>query len=140
LYPKSVPSPSFILLHHMVCFIGYNIITWTGDNLWVDVPSEMMIVEVNTWFMTTRRYCLKDGIFHQIVTFMFYFTWIAIRNAFYPYKFTNLLVRYFDHAMSTNSVINMPLFFVFLLGALNVLNVKWTCELYFSRSRRSINK
>ena len=30
LYPKSVPSPNFILWHHMVCLVGYNIITWTG--------------------------------------------------------------------------------------------------------------
>ena len=110
LYHRSVPSPNFILWHHMVCLIGYNIITWTGssqtrcrlsnaflffvyvtkcgnfsiyyynyegDNRWVDIPSEMLIVEVSTWFMTIRRYCQKNGILHQIFTSMFYFTWIG---------------------------------------------------------------
>lgn len=140
LYPKSVPSPNFILWHHVVCLIGYNVITWTGDNFWVDIPSEMLIVEVNTWFMTSRRYCQKDGILHQIAVFMFYCSWIAIRNIFYPYKFINLLFRYFEYSMSTKSIINLPLFFVILLGALNFLNVKWTYELFFGKSKKNVKK
>ena len=63
-YPRSVPAPKFIICHHLVSLLGFQMVTWTGDYKYVDIPSELLIVEINTWLLTARRHVVnRYGLF-----------------------------------------------------------------------------
>jgi len=137
MFPCSVPAPVFIITHHIVCLIGWNITTIPGYTEWNDCPSEILIVEINTWLLTLRRHLKQPEFLNTIINTLFYSTWIFIRNIFYPYQLFEILIRYHDYCNKNSGYINLPLFFVILLSFLNYLNTKWTIDLF--RPKRKIS-
>ena len=131
LFPKSVPSPTFILVHHVICIICWTIpLYW--DSTYADISSELCVVEVNTWILTLRRHW-KGPYISPILEFLFYFTWIVIRNIFYPYKFIESFPKYLKHSEVRGGFFNDGLFFFILLFMMNYLNSKWTWDLFKSK-------
>ena len=138
LYPKSVNAPRFIIGHHIVCIVGWYAADIDGTMRWVDINSEILLVECNTWLLTARRHF--HGIWlDQILEGLFYVTWILIRNVFYPIKFFIMCRRYIKFSQEKGVYFNHALFLVLLLGSLVYLNTKWSYDL-FTKSSKNTSK
>jgi hypothetical protein len=136
LFPKSVPAPALILVHHVVCIICWTIpLYW--DSTYADISSELCVVEVNTWILTLRRHW-KGKYVSSILEVLFYITWVAIRNIYYPYKLLQSVPRYMDHSKIRGGYVNDGLFFFCLLILMNYLNTKWTWDLIKSKLLKKV--
>ena len=130
-YPRSVASPTFVISHHIVCLMGWMLIILSGEHKFVDVPSEILVVEINTWIMTSRRHVDSNGLLHRLLNATFYGSWVLIRNVFYPFKLVSLVLRYIDHSVEKGSYVNWTCSYVVVVAVLNALNTKWTFDLFF---------
>jgi len=131
LYPKSVPAPTFIIVHHIICIICWTI-PYYWDATYADVSTELCVVEVNTWILTLRRHW-KGEIASPVLEALFFTSWIGIRNVYYPYILWRTFPRYLEHCQRKGGYINDGLFFFVLLVFMNYLNSKWTWDLFKSK-------
>jgi hypothetical protein len=87
LYPESVGSPITIIIHHVICSIGWMIIfAWPG---WEWYIASGLIVEINTWFLIAKR----QPRFKQWKIFFFLddVTWVISRLIFFPINTYNFI-------------------------------------------------
>ena len=140
LIPQSVPSPYFILIHHSIVLIGWNIPllaeptllnTIYGNDLpygrWTALAG---VVEINTVFLTAKRIWKNN----KIIEMLFFLSWISIRNVFYPYLIFSFLRNVYYYECWENGYFQIKLDYSFLLISsvllLIGLNVKWSYDFY----------
>lgn len=92
-------------------------------------------VEVNTWFLILRRvlYKRKESIhpfITEVVSLLFYVTWIAIRVFLYPMIMYIFVQMAYDRIMETGVLFHWPMIFIPVHFFLCILNLKWTYDLF----------
>lgn len=127
LRPSSVASPSTIIIHHVVCLLGW-IIPHLSDpslSLWTSLG---LLVEINTFFLIGRRYWGRT----RILQILFYSSWIFLRMMMFPYVLYLFIFKYFDYTSSKSQgkLINTGLLILLIMVFLNFLNMKWTWDLF----------
>ena len=131
--PRSVASPSTIMIHHVVCLIGWivphlsdpSLAFWTGLGI---------LVEINTIFLIARRFFGRT----ILMEIIFYSTWIGLRLILFP---TALYLFYFECARYTaleskGNWLNTGVFILLIMVFLNVLNLKWSWDLFFKQHKQ----
>ena len=117
-----------------------------GPLFWVDFRWFMgacLSVEINTWFLITRRVLYKvpsiPSLVMDLVSFCFYTSWIVIRVGIYPYIMYEFLRMTYWAIVETGQfhspMLSLPVHFF-----LCVLNLKWTYELFAPIIRRWYRK
>lgn len=95
----------------------------------------LLSVEINTWFLILRRVVFKASspvppAIQQLVSVMFYLTWILTRCVIYP----NVLLTFFQLAAErieeTGVYWHMEMSFIVTHFGLVLLNIKWTYDLF----------
>jgi TLC domain len=127
LRPQCVASPSTIIIHHVVCLIGWVVphLIDTSLAFWMSLG---VVVEINTILLIARRHFGRT-FFGEI---LFYSTWIGLRLILFP---TSLYLFSFECARYTASEakgnwLNIGVFILFTMIFLNVLNLKWSWDLF----------
>lgn len=103
----------------------------------------ILCVELNTWFLIARRvlYLRKDTVptmFRDFVDRAFYASWIVIRVFAYNW----LLYRFifdFHQRIVDNETLAVPSVFLGTQIALNLMNLKWTYDLFLPIIKRMLN-
>ena len=96
----------------------------------------ILSVEVNTWFLIGRRVVYKSSgtpihpLVGQVVSAMFYLTWILIRCLVYPKVLIMFLQLAIAKIQETNIWFHLPMTFIPVHATLCVLNLKWTYDLF----------
>jgi hypothetical protein len=131
--PQSVASPSTIILHHIVCLIGW-IIPHISDpslSLWTSLG---LLVEFNTFFLIGRRHWGRP----LVLQIFFYSTWIFLRMMMFPFVLYKFVFKYFDYTTSQaqGRFVNTGLLILMIMVFLNVLNMKWSWDLFFKTQRK----
>lgn len=134
--PRCVASPTTIILHHLVCVVG-----WSLPALYIasgtGMPDSMKygrfvaygaLVEFNTFFLIFRRN------FRNVyaATFLFRGSWLCLRLLMYPYKSIEYLLEYYYDYIGANGQGDVPILatvILVLMLALDYLNFKWTYDL-----------
>ena len=128
--PQSVSSPSTIISHHIVCLIGW-IVPQMSDVYLSRWTSLGLVVEINTFFLIARRYFHRP-LFLQI---MFYTTWILFRVIMFPIVLYYFSFKYVEYSVSSHhgdgNYFNTGLFVLVTMIFLNILNFKWSWDLFF---------
>ena len=133
LRPRSVASPPTIIVHHIVCVIGWITPHMTDPSLalWTSLG---LTVEINTFFLIARRYWGRT----MLIQILFYSTWIGLRVILFPvvlYLFIFKYLNYSNH-LPTPTFFNTGLFILFIMVFLNGLNFKWTWDLFFKSQKQ----
>ena len=134
--PRSVASPSTIIIHHIVCLIGW-IIPHISDpslSLWFSLG---ILVEINTFFLIGRRYWGRT----LVLQILFYSTWIFLRMMMFPFVLYKFSFKYFNYtvAQAEGKFINTGLLILLIMVFLNILNMKWSWDLFFKTQRKKTN-
>lgn len=129
--PGSVKSPVIICAHHVVAAI-YALIPVFCPEQAINM-SYIMTVEVNTWLLVAKR--VQPS---RVLTWLFYITWVAIRNVFFPYLVWVLYLEYVQVRETAGSPWHPLALAPVFQAALCVLNYKWTWELVCSLRRRAV--
>lgn len=146
LEPSCVKSPATIIQHH-VATILYMLIPWLNPNLRFFMGA-LMSVEVNTWFLISRRVFNKQGfpcwtidipflysVRIKLISIFFYLTWISIRCILYPWLLYDFFGRWLDAYQANKVVYNIFFFVIPLHCCFVILNIKWSYELLMSKIR-----
>lgn len=125
--PQSVASPSTIIFHHVVCIIGW-IVPHVCDPSLSKWTSIGIVVEINTFLMIARRYYGRT-IFLQV---LFYTSWVLLRLILFPTVLYLFIFKYIEYSIndSQNNYFNTGLFVLLTMIFLNVLNLKWSWDLF----------
>jgi len=92
-------------------------------------------VEINTWFLILRRvvYKRKEQLPHvlvEVVSMLFYVSWIAIRCFIYPAILVHFLHLAREKVETTNRLWHWPMIFIPVHFFLCILNLKWSYDLF----------
>ena len=121
--PNSVGSPVFVLIHHLICAIAWPLqLLEPKFSYWISLA---LLVEINTFFITARRYYHK----YIILDIFFWITWILFRLIMYPYIIYNFISIYQNYSILKETNINVALIPLFVFIFLTCLNFKWTFDL-----------
>lgn len=136
--PSCVKSPGVIVKHHIVAMFYLCAPIAYPDYRWM--MSAILSVELNTWFLICRRivyrshysrcYAPINPIITNLVSALFYVTWILIRCFLYPYVLVVFGYMYRDAVVETGHYFFRETIFIFVHVALCILNLKWTKDLF----------
>jgi TLC domain len=125
--PKSVGSPVTIVVHHVVCLLGWllpyfyarKLFRWTSAGL---------LVELNTFLLIARRVWGRP-LFMEV---LFYTSWVGFRIIMYPYVLYLFVFEYLEFTAkeATGNYINTALLILVIIILLNMLNFKWSYDLF----------
>jgi len=146
LIPSCVRSPKTILQHHVATML-YMLIPWFYPELRFFMGAALS-VEVNTWFLISRRVFNKQGfpcwtidlppfvsIRIKLISIFFYLTWFTIRIFLYPLILWDFVQRYYETVQQTGNLANIYAAILPLHSCFVILNIKWTQELIMSKIR-----
>lgn len=151
--PDCVKSPATILQHHIATIL-YMLIPWFFPELRFFMGA-LMSVEVNTWFLISRRVFNKQGfpcwtidipfmysIRIKLISIFFYVTWVSIRCIIYPWLLIDFVKRWYESYQENGEIFNIFLLIIPLHCCFVILNLKWSYELLMSKIRywRRANK
>lgn len=137
--PLCVKSANVILAHHIVTLIAWCCpLLDSRLRMWCTVS---LMVEVNTTFLTARRFFkfAVGSLKYYILEFCFFSTWIIFRLIMYPalvYFFFQILleeykVLYFNPTRTNANNSSLLFTFIYLLLLfLTGLNCKWSYDLF----------
>lgn len=130
MYPQSVASPPTIIFHHLVCLVGWIVPHFSDPSLsrWTSLG---LVVEINTFFLIARRYFGRT----VLLQVLFYLTWVLFRLILFPAVLYHFIFKYVENSMTQNqgNFCNTGLFVVLTMIFLNVLNFKWSWDLFIKR-------
>lgn len=129
IWPRSVATPTTIVIHHVLCMIGWSI-PRVCDSALTQWICPALLVEINTWLLIARRNW-KDM---PLLSVLFYATWAIFRLGLYPYylfTFGNLQVKKICGEGSTIAEIILLL----LMISLNAMNFMWTLDILRKSSK-----
>ncbi|KAJ1420236.1 hypothetical protein B484DRAFT_453160 [Ochromonadaceae sp. CCMP2298] len=126
LIPQSVASPITIILHHLVCLVGWSVPQFNG-NLYAEYLSLGVVVEVNTWLLIARRNFKQSW----LLNYLFFASWVAIRLVMYPVVLVLFASQYVHSQTSTHwaQPWDSRLLVVLLMVLINALNFQWSADL-----------
>eukprot|EP00542_Grammatophora_oceanica_P021048 CAMPEP_0194031656 /NCGR_PEP_ID=MMETSP0009_2-20130614/4775_1 /TAXON_ID=210454 /ORGANISM="Grammatophora oceanica, Strain CCMP 410" /LENGTH=321 /DNA_ID=CAMNT_0038671869 /DNA_START=42 /DNA_END=1007 /DNA_ORIENTATION=- len=146
LIPKCVKSPLTIIQHHIATLLYIVVPFVWQDCRWV--MGACMSVEINTWFLISRRVFNKQGfppwtldipylisIRIKLISVCFYLSWISIRCIIYPYLLWDVIMLWVGQREKTGRIINIALLAVPLHMCFCILNLKWSYDLLMSKVR-----
>jgi len=145
--PQSVASPGTIIIHHLVCILGWSLPVLTNQFYLMNWASSAVLVEINTWFLIARRQTPHHSLLFTACSIAFNATWLIFRLGLYPmlwHQFGNeifypLLFTWLENDdISTFPAI--PCVLWILLTGLNGLNIFWTLQMLPKLGRRSLFK
>merc|ERR1712146_279558 len=91
MYPESVPSPTDIIVHHIICLVGWHIVLcWPH---WEFYISAGLVVEFNTWLLIAKRQYSKEDL-PPLLGKLENITWFFARLVFFPIVTWNFLCGY----------------------------------------------
>lgn len=98
-------------------------------------------VEINTWFLILRRYKRKDRnpMLQEIVSILFYVSWVAIRCVVYPAIMVVFLGMAHEQVVKTNTFWHWQFIFLPVHFFLCLLNLKWTYDLFLPIVKRCMS-
>jgi hypothetical protein len=123
--PSTVPSPVLIVVHHVVCLVGWNIPRFS-DGRYQNWLSLGLLVEINTWFLTARRNVSHTSV---VLDGCFYLTWVLFRVILYPVVLVLFLGDFLTECETQGSVFHVGLVLLCLMLLINGMNTKWTYDL-----------
>lgn len=134
LVPTSVKSPHVIINHHIVAMIYLVAPIYLPEFRWC--MGACLSVELNTWFLIARRvaYLRRDvvpAVLSDLITVMFYMSWIAIRCVLYPYIMAVYVQKAQAALIETGTLMHWPIIFVPVHFSLCLLNLKWSFDLFY---------
>jgi hypothetical protein len=131
LWPRSVSSPTLILIHHFLSSLGWCLPLYVPVlGKWV---ASCFLVEVNTFLLIARRNVPNNNLsLRFLITSCFHLSWVLLRLILYP-----TIVYHFSFEVLDQFHLQGTLFNFYSVGwvvvfALTCLNLKWSYELYFT--------
>lgn len=130
MYPESVASPTTIIVHHVVCLVGWHVVAVWSD--WEYFISAGLIVEFNTWFLIAKRQ-FRDV---KALYYLENVTWFISRLVVFPVVCYNIGCCY-AHMCKTYpdyqlGFINTGLHAFVSCAMVTVLNFVWTYQKWFA--------
>ena len=134
MYPESVPSPTDIVVHHIICLVGWHIVLcWPP---WEFYISAGLIVEFNTWLLIAKRQ-YKETASPQWLNMLENVSWFFARLIFFPIVTWNFLCMYIHmcklYPKYQLGFINTGLHAFITCAAVMRLNFKWTYKKWFNK-------
>jgi len=122
--PQTVASPRTIVVHHLFALMGvYSGVLEQQFSWWCSLG---LLVEINTVFLLLRRYY---GETYKILNFLFWTTWVLIRNIIYPISTTAFVFEYLEYSRAHKTYLNSGLQVLLTMLLLNILFCKWTFDM-----------
>ena len=140
LYPRTVKSPTSIIVHHVICVIGWQIChLWPG---WEFYISYGLCVEINTFFLIAKRQ-LK----YPILYWLDDFTWFVTRLLMFPvnaYNMVSVWLWMSQHPMSAGMPLggycNTGLYAATTCVLVTCQNFMWTKDKWFKNKNTGKEK
>jgi hypothetical protein len=138
MYPECVASPTAIIVHHVICLIGWHIVmVWPA---WEFYTSAGLIVEFNTFFLIAKRQFRSVEALHLFDNV----TWVFSRLCVFPLVCWNFLCVYI-HMCKAYPTFQMGFINTGLHGFLSCLivtcqNFKWTYDKWIAPRRNKQDK
>ena len=137
-WPSCVRSPRTIMIHHLLVSLLCLVLFYTPEAWWVLRPS--VLIELNTFMLIARRRAHKHGLplwLRKIISFLFYTSWVAIRNILFP-RVVWLIWEHYQRRVAEGraaSFVALDPVGVGFLGTccLTFLNMKWSYDLFASK-------
>lgn len=129
IWPASVVSPRVIIFHHVVSCVGWCLPLYRKEM--APYAAACLLVEVNTFFLISKRYFRNSPTVHNVANVLFHLSWIVLRLIVYPvvcYKYSFEVHR---ESIRAGSILNLSSIAMFVVIILTSLNIKWTWDLYF---------
>ena len=122
-------SKKTVLAHHLVTqslmFFPFSIKPYNFFLSW------LLLIEINTIFLLLKS-IYKDN---KIISYMFYASWILIRNVILPYFTYISFEKSKTIAIASNQNIDMHRIAFFLLVILNIFQINWTIKLFTKKKK-----
>lgn len=135
LVPSSVSSPNIILLHHIVTVLGIILIPYLDKNTQYIILLGSL-VETNTLVRIIRKF-YRENLFLNI---LFYSTWFLIRCVLGPILLFYIINNICDNYNKKNILFYQNILLLCVGLILNILNIKWTFELYNGGWKKLLDK
>ena len=123
----TVASSLPIIIHHILTFL-FTLIPYFHPQFGWHM-AVVLLVEINTLFLTLKRNMEKDSFFFRGFNILFYFTWILMRLVCFPLLTFFFIAEYmrFSKEIGTwwNIVLLAPVFQILITG----LSFKWTLDM-----------
>ena len=131
LRPLSVASPSTIIIHHTLCLIGW-IFQHINDPSLSQWTSLGLLAEINAIFLIGRRYWGRT----RVIQIFFYSTWIFLRLMMFPFILYRFVFKYINYTSSQSQgrFVNTGLLVLLVMVFLNILNMKWSWDLFIRKN------
>ena len=137
MYPESVASPRSIIIHHIICVIGWHLIfAWPRWEAYISAGLE---VEVNTWMLIAKR---QFRSIHGPLSTAENLTWPLTRLVAFPIVTWNAfmvylhMVRTYPH-MPLGGYLNTGLHGTMSTVIVTVQNFYWTYNKWFAPKKRN---
>jgi hypothetical protein len=127
----SLRLPYFrVVQHHIVAILYLSAPLALPEFRWF--MGACLSVEINTWFLILRRYKRKDRnpMLQEIVSWLFYVSWVAIRCFVYPAIMVVFLQMAHEEVVKTDTLWHWQFIFLPIHFFLCLLNLKWTYDLF----------
>jgi hypothetical protein len=130
---------SRVVQHHIVAILYLSAPLALPEFRWF--MGACLSVEINTWFLILRRYKRKDRnpILQEIVSILFYVSWVAIRCVVYPAIMVVFLRMAHAEVVKTNILWHWQFIFLPVHFFLCLLNLKWTYDLFLPIVKRCMS-
>jgi hypothetical protein len=125
--PSSVSSPNFILFHHIICLLAWQV-PYFVDRAYAVPASISLLVEINTFLLILKRNGPFNSTISSVIEFSFNLTWVVSRILLYPVILIISMPTVMETCRLKNSLINHGVALVCVLVALIALNTKWTID------------
>jgi hypothetical protein len=147
LVPNCVRSPMTIMKHH-IATIFYMLVPLFYPNLRFIMVGAFRSVDLNTWFLISRRVFNKQGfppwiiglpmiisIRVKVISILFYITWVVTRCIISPILLVELMERWTRRTALMNTPFNHGAVVIILHFCFVALNFKWSYDLLRSKIR-----
>jgi hypothetical protein len=101
----------------------------------------ILSVEVNTWFLIARRvfYLRREKLsstFRDFIDHAFYISWIVTRVIIHNWLLCRFCIKFHERILNKETL-PIPSLFVGTQTALNLMNLKWTYDLFMPMIKRA---
>lgn len=118
-----------IIIHHLVTLLYLSIPFFIPQFHWH--TGVLLLVEINTLFLTVRRHLFNNTLAYKIVNALFYASWILFRLVIFPLFVFFIISEYFRYSEEVNTYINIFVIAPILQVMLTSLGLFWTYKLFF---------
>jgi hypothetical protein len=118
-----------IIIHHLITLLYLSIPFFIPQFHWH--TGVLLLVEINTLFLTIRRHLFNNTLVYKIINALFYISWILFRLVIFPLFVFFITSEYFRYSIEVNTYINIFVIAPILQVMLTSLGFFWTYKLFF---------